>query len=151
MSGETTLDKLYIVAAQKADEQFGYGETITKEWLIENFALQKPTHGTQRDFDVFAFQYMTNVEGFKEEMLIEYKKYLVALRGKGYLIAQPKEQTDYAMVNLRQSVNSEIRKAIKTLNNVNTMLLSDSDIKKRDEAQGKIAAIAAFHRDKRLT
>lgn len=145
-----TFDKIYITAAKEAVEQFDYGDVIPKRWLLNQFALEEPKTGTRKDFEDFAFEYLQNIEGFREEMLVNYQMYLVNIRGKGYMIAHPNQQTDLAMTRLKERVSSELIKARDTLTYVNANLLTDEEVKKRDEAQGKIAAIAAFHQVKRI-
>jgi hypothetical protein len=147
---DVILDKVYIEAANIAAKSFVYGEVIPKAWLIQKFMLTEPEHGTRKDFEAFAFDYMQNVEGFREVMLKEHRMHLSSVRGKGYLITKPQQQTDVAMERLRGSVRSEIKRAVDTLTYVNEELLSMEDIRKRDEAHGKIAAITAFHRQKRV-
>jgi len=141
-----TLDKLYIVAARNAANTFDYGDVISKEWLIKQFAIQKPETGTEQDFNNFAFEFMQNFEKFREILLKEHKKCLRNIRGTGYEVISPSSQSDYAMTTMRKEISSSISKAIDTLTHVNEDLLSLEDIKRRDEQRGKIAAMAAFSR-----
>ncbi|MDD2885290.1 MAG: hypothetical protein PHT48_09630 [Dechloromonas sp.] len=147
---QVTLDKIYITAAKNAAEQFDYGQTISKRWLMNQFAIEEPEHGTRKDFEAFAFEYLQNVEGFKDEMLKTHRMQLANVRGKGYMILEPKQQTDFAMTRLKDQVRTEIKKAVDTLSYINEGLLTSEEIKHRDEAQGKIAAISAFHKIKRI-
>jgi hypothetical protein len=149
MSQTVHLDKLFVLAANEAVKSYHYGDVIPKKWLLKKFNIEIPEVGTKVDYDECAYEYLCNIEAFKEVMLKEHKMYLHSVRGKGYLIVNPAQQTDYAMTRLISNVRAEMTKAVDTLNHINQDLLSFEDIKKRDDAQGKIAAFAAF-RQKRL-
>ena len=146
MSDNLTLDKLFITAANEAAEKYDYGDIITKIWLIEKFSIKVPSYGTQKDFDAANFEFLQNMEGFKLCLLETHKMLLTSVRGVGYSIVHPTSQSDHAMLKLKEAMASEIKKAVNILTHVNTDLLSQDDIKKRDEHQGKIAALAAFSR-----
>ena len=140
------LDKVYISAAETAYALYTYGSVIPKNWLVSQFCLTQPSHGSKKDFDEFAFEFLQNIEGFKSEMLKSYKMHLESVRGVGYRIVLPKEQTDVAMSRLKDKVSTEIRKAVDVLQNVNENLLELDDLRKRDESIGKIAALSAFQK-----
>jgi len=146
MSDNLTLDKLFITAANEAAEKYDYGDIVTKIWLIEKFSIKVPSYGTQKDFDAANFEFLQNMEGFKTHMLEEHQMLLTSVRGVGYSIVHPTSQTNHAMIKLKEAMTLEIKKAVNILTHVNTEFLSQDDIKKRDEATGKIAAIAAFSR-----
>lgn len=141
---ETILDKTYESAAKLAAAEFDYGYTIKKEWLIEQFLIKKPDFGTENDFNLFSFEFLQNFEKFRELMLKDYKKALRCVRGVGYEVIPPPEQTDYAMDNMRKDVSKTIKKAIDHLTHINEELLTLDDMKKRDESIGKLAALSAF-------
>jgi hypothetical protein len=141
-----TLDKLYITAANEASAKFNYGDMIKKSWLIEKFSIEFPRYGTQKDFDTANFEFLQNMESFKLHMLESHQMLLSSARGIGYVIIHPTSQSDHAMLKLKDAMASEIKKAVNILTHVNTDFLSQDDIRKRDEASGKIAAIAAFSR-----
>jgi len=142
---EGDLEKIFISAAYRANRLFDYGETISKEWLYKNFALVEPEVCTKKEFEKFNFEFLQNMEGFRWAMLTEYKKCLRSVRGVGYQIIKPTEQTNFAMDNLKSSFAKEMKKAANILVNTEVKLLTDAEVRKRDEAHGKLAAIAAFH------
>jgi len=144
MSGEVINDKVYITAGNKAAVEFNYGSVISKKWLLQEMALTEPDYGSKADFQNFAFEFMQVIEGFKAHLLEEHKMLLVSKRGAGYLVVMPNQQSDVAMARLRGTVGAEIKRAITTLTHINEDLLTQDDIKRRDEHQGRIAALAAF-------
>jgi len=145
-----TLDKLYILAAEEAATKYNYGEVISKNWLLEKFSIEFPQRGTKKDFEDASFEFLQNMEGFKSIMLEKFQMFLYPVKGVGYEIVYPKYQSDLAMIRLRNTVSTEIKRAINVLTHVNEQHLTQDDIRKRDEHQGKIAALAAFS-NKRLS
>ena len=145
-----SFEKLYIETANKAAQEFKYGDTISKQWIIENFKLKKPSVGTQKQFEDYAFELLGMTEGFKKHLLEIHKMHLVSIRGNGYSIAMPENQADIAMNKLRKSVSSELNKAANIIANINDSLLTDEQAKKRDSEHGRLAAFTAFSRNKLL-
>ena len=150
MTPLVTLDKVYVSAALAAVEEFTYGDTIGKDWLLAKFGLTQPIEGTKKDFDTFAFDFLQNVEGFRGVLLEEHKMHLLNVRGVGYQIVPPKAQTKVAMDRLKEKVSAEIKRAVTVLQNTNESLLSLDQIQEKDEAIGKVAAITAFNRQRLL-
>lgn len=150
MDNIVTLDKIYITAANNANTLFDYGQLINKDWLMKQFAIKEPKTGTAKDFQNIAFEFMQNFDKFRTHLLVEHKKCLRSVRGQGYEVIHPTSQTDFAMVSLRKDVKTSIEKAIDILSYVNEDLLSLEQIKHRDEQTGKIAALAAFSKQRFL-
>lgn len=142
---ETTLDKIYIQAAIEANAKFAHGDVITKEWLLSAFRMVEPLEGTKQQFQNYAFELMQNMSGFVDAMLFDYKKALSNVRGVGYRVVTPKQQTKMAMDNLKTGIKKEIEKAVDLLCNIEESYLSSEDIKSRDEAQMKVSAMMAFN------
>ena len=140
----TMLDKVYIQAAKDAHKKFNYGDIITKEWLLIAFMMEEPKSGSKSDFDKYSFELMQNMSEFKDLMLFDYKKALANVRGIGYRIVTPKQQTKHAMDNLKAGVGREILKAVDLLTYVNENLLNNDEKRSREEAQMKVAAMMAF-------
>ena len=144
------LEKTYIVAGKEAAHKYTYGDIIPKAWLLDKFAIDFPKVGTKKQFETASFEFLQNMEGFKSYLLEEHQMYLTPTKGLGYEIVYPKHQSDYAMGRLKSAMSSEIKKAVTILTNINENHLSQEDIRKRDEHQGKVAALAAFSK-KRIT
>jgi hypothetical protein len=64
-----SLDKKFIIAAEKAAQEFSYGDTLPKNWLLTEFAINEPQFGSKKDFDDASFEFMQNMEGFKTYLL----------------------------------------------------------------------------------
>lgn len=136
--------------AKEASELFKYGDIIPHAWILSAFRLEAPEQGTREQFAKFQFELLGYTEGLKDILLAEHKMYLKSVRGEGYMVIKPAEQTDVAMDTLRSSMQTNIRKAMNALANINEGLLTMDQLKHRDETTGKIAALSAFSK-RRLT
>jgi hypothetical protein len=145
-TGSVINDKVFIAAAMLAAGTFDYGDIIDKTWLMTQFYIEYPDRGTKQDFEKITFEFLQNMEGFRAIMLEEHQMHLLNVRGVGYQIVKPPAQADLAMKTLKENVSKEIHKAVKTLTHINEKYLTHEDIKRRDEHQGRIAAIASFTR-----
>ena len=137
-------DKLFIAAAKRANDIFDYGSTIKKEWLMKQFLIEEPEISTKIIYSKLAFEFMQNMEGFRNLMLNEHKKHLVNVRGDGYLVVLPKNQTVEAIDKMKREVGKELNRAMCILQNVNENLLSNDEILRKDAEVGKVAAISVF-------
>jgi hypothetical protein len=142
------LDKIYLEVAKEITAIHKYGDTIQKEWLIQKFRLKKPEFGTEIDFQNFAFEYLQCIEALKDTLLEENQMHLRSIRGVGYIITMPGQQSDIAMSTMRTKIRSEIVKASRTICHTNITLLTDEETRRRDSNLGKLAAAAAFSRVK---
>jgi len=144
---EVIEDKTYITAAKAASELFNYGDLITKNWLLESFKLSEPETGTRKDFEEFAFKFLAHIEGFKTEMLESYTMHIISVRGEGYRIVMPSQQTDAAVSKLRKVMASEMKKAVNVMMFTNESHMQHDDIRRRDDMLGKVAALRAFNKN----
>lgn len=142
------VDKPHLKVANNIAKMFNYGDVVTNEWLADNFKLKLPTYGSKKQFEAYAFEFLGMLEGVKKSLLEDHKMYLTNVRGKGYLIVMPNRQSDVAVDKLKKSLSTEINKAFRAITNVNEALLTNEDILKKDLNHGRVAAIAAFSRNK---
>ena len=83
-------------------DKFGDGSLIKHEWLKEKFGLKElalEDYETVSDFlkaiEIQQFAYMSLVDKLRWELLSEYKMYIRNIRGEGYEILRPEDQTQY--------------------------------------------------------
>jgi len=134
----------------QAAKVFSYGDMIPHSWILNAFKLEMPTEGTLDAFRKIQFEILGYTERFKDDLLARHKMYLKNVRGEGYLVIKPAEQTDTVMDALRVGVRTNIQKAMTALTNVNEALLSMEEMRYRDEATGKIAALSVFSKNRLL-
>lgn len=146
MNDRVTLFPMWKQAVQDAKEQFTYGDMITMDWLNQAFGIKRLERGTAEEFQKQQFDFLAAMDAFRDQLLEEHRMALSNVRGQGYRVLEPKEQTEFAMSEMRRRVRGEIRKAASRLHYVEHTLLSDDERKRNNDAMGKLAALQSFTR-----
>lgn len=140
------VDPIWRQAAIDAVDEFEYGDIIPWEWLTEALQLSRPnTLLTPEQFQSLQFEQLTRVDGFRDEMLTQYERYLINVRGIGYKIVEPPHQTREAMVKLHRELRKSVAAAMEALVNINSRMLSLDDSRENADARAKVAAFNRLH------
>ena len=121
-------------------DKFGNGSLIKHEWLKDKFGLKElaiEDYETVSDFlkaiEIQQFAYMSLVDKLRWELLSEYKMYIRNIRGEGYEILRPEDQTQYGYDSFIDDVKKAIRVAGLIMNNVQkvdfTQQAKDNDLR----------------------
>ena len=121
-------------------DKFGDGSLIKHEWLKDKFGLKElaiEDYETVSDFlkaiEIQQFAYMSLVDKLRWELLSEYKMYIRNIRGEGYEILRPEDQTQYGYDSFIDDVKKAIRVAGLIMNNVQkvdlTQQAKDNDLR----------------------
>lgn len=157
---KTTLFPIELQVAKDAHEQFEYGDMITFSWIYDAFNMHPPKSGTMEEIKEYHFKFLSAVERFKETLLIDHHKMLVNVRGDGYRVLKPEEQTAYVSAKWRQRIVKECTKSMKQLMHIKTDELTEEMIEENINAQIRISTIGkmasakkniGFSFDNRLT
>jgi hypothetical protein len=140
----------HLEAAVQAVALFDYGDIISKDWLLENFKIESPEVMSRKEFENNAFKFLSMMEAFKTILLEDHYMCLQSVKGLGYRIVLPKEQTAVTMSKLNETISRKLRRAVKDLAFVNRNLLEQEEIAENDEAKSKLAALSAFSRKRLL-
>ena len=119
---------------------YGDGGMIKHEWLKDKFGLKElalEDYETVSDFlkaiEIQQFAYMSLVDKLRWELLSEYKMYIRNIRGEGYEILRPEDQTQYGYDSFIDDVKKAIRVAGLIMNNVQkvdlTQQAKDNDLR----------------------
>jgi len=150
MAEDTTkIHPIWKNAAVIAASQFSYGDLITFDWMHEHFKIIKPTEGNFDTFQAYQFEMLACIDGFRAEMLEEYKVALENVRGRGYRLVFPKEQTGYAETQFHKDLKRNIRKAVSLLHNIAVEALDAQDRQKNLDALGRIGSLKAMAKNQR--
>ena len=121
-------------------DKYGDGSLIKHEWLKDKFGLKNLSledYETVSDFlkaiEIQQFAYMSLVDKLRWELLSEYKMYIRNIRGEGYEILRPEDQTQYGYDSFIDDVKKAIRVAGLIMNNVQkvdlTQQVKDNDLR----------------------
>lgn len=122
--------------------KFNPGDLIPHEWLKHKFTLEKLRYEDFEDTDDFVqaiqmqqFAYMTLIDSLRWQLLEERSAYLKNIRGDGYTVLPPPEQTKYGYDEFMKAVKSAIKQADLIMNNVLSVPIEqqakDNDLRAR--------------------
>lgn len=101
------------------------GKLISHEWLKEKFGLKQliiDDFETTEDFikglQMQQFSYMTLVDTLRWQLLESEKIYIKNVRGDGYTVLNPKDQTQYGYDELLKIIKQAIKCSDLIMNNV---------------------------------
>lgn len=137
----TEIHPAWRQTVEDISTQFTYGDVITHDWLYEHLHIKKPNVATEEQWKKIQFRLLNDVESIKEELLIEHQFYLDSLRGQGYRVVDPNDQTDVAWNKLRKGFRKLFSAAEKALSNVNYDLLTDDS---RKSNNNKLACLSSI-------
>lgn len=137
---------VYLKVVDEILENYTYGDFIKSTWLIESLGVKYKNQMTLKEYSDAQFFILSQTDKLKTHLLERNNMALKNVRGDGYLIIFPKDQSSMAMANIKTAMTREFRKCIKTLAYINLELLESDDIKKLDRDRGNIAALAAYSR-----
>jgi hypothetical protein len=123
------------------------GILFTHRELYEMFIVKYPERDipiTPAELAKLELQYLNQLQGFQTALLQEHQVALANVKGEGYRIVKPSEQTPWAE---RQGVN-EIRKAIRKLaerlTNVDFLALGAEDRKVNADALARLGMLGGM-------
>lgn len=134
------MDPIWAEAAKQAAMLFSYGDLIPHDWLFDALDIRPPKEPfTIEQHRKYAFELLRRVDGFRSVMLTEYQWYLSNVRGEGYRVVPPPQQTAVAMTVLNKELRRSLSKAVNALVHINESVLSLDASKENAEAKAKLA------------
>ncbi len=134
-----SVDPIWRQAAIDACVAFRYGETIPHAWLFEHLQIVEPVGVVDAEhWRAHAWDVLRKVERFRDCMMEEHKRYLVNLRGEGYVVVEPGHQTGIAMGRLHRKLRKQVSDAMAALIHIDDTVLSLDEARENAEAKGKM-------------
>jgi hypothetical protein len=133
-------------AIKKFTQQaFASGDVLTFEWLYGAFGIARPLPTTQlADAQKAELRFLSQYKEFEDALLREHQIALANVRGVGYRLVPPSEQTGWA----EQSGVGEIKKAVRKLGdrltNVDLTRLSVAGRKENADALARLAMLSGM-------
>ena len=120
--------------------EFKPGEAIPHAWFFTAFGIVEPRMcGSFNDSRQAQFQYLTNMEALKTTLLEEHQIALRNVRGVGYAVVPPGEQTEWAMDEARCGIGKALRAAIARASFVQMDALTEAQRKENLDARAKLS------------
>ena len=106
-------------------DKFKVSETIPHEWLKAKFNIKYPARSEyecDEDYigalQLHQFAYMTLTDKLRMDMLKSYQYWIINIRGDGYAILPPKDQTEWAYDNAKDEVKKALSRSVLIMSNV---------------------------------
>ena len=136
---------LWRVAVAEAVKQFQHGDLILDPWLFQQFDLEPPTATTlARDADRTRLRFLGMFEQFAWTLLTKHRMAVERVRGKGYRIMKPEEQTDSFMGAFVDDLDRAFRLTAAGLKYVDRTQLTTEQCRRNDDAQARVSSIEMF-------
>ena len=118
------------------------GDTLTHTWLYEAFSLSPLTPETlQVDAAKTQLAFLGQFKRFEDELLHEHQTALRVVRGVGYKILPPKEQTRYGYERGMREIKKGLKRAVVTVSNVNLSMLTVDERRENADTIAKLASL----------
>lgn len=121
---------------------FKIGDHIPMEWLQAEFGIRIPERGTRAEFSAIQLATLACMDALRDALLHDHLRALQNVRGIGYRLVHPEDQTGYALGKLRSDMAKDMRKCRELLDNIDHTLMSEGAIKRNTDARASIASLA---------
>ena len=146
---------LYPIEKQVAlliHDDIGYGGEISHADLLSMLELETPEGRlTAREHQKYALTKMARIERLKDALLLEYNMLLEVIRGVGYRVVTPHDQTGVVMKDFEKQTSKLNKSAAQKLTCLDTTDLTDQELQENARQRGNVATIIdMMHRQLRL-
>lgn len=117
------------------------GTIIDTEWIDKHLGIDKSQAKDWHSANRVNLQRLTRFEEFRSELLIEHRIYIENVRGKGYVVVPPGQQTERVAVRLMDEIRLAARRANAGIVNIDLEKLTDAEVKENTDMRAKLAAL----------
>ena len=125
--------------------EFKPGHVLDYDWLYAHFKIPQPSGSSSlNDAEQAQLRFLSAFKNFEETLLTDHQTALQNVRGIGYRIVPPKDQTEWAEKDGFSEIRKAYRKLGDRLSNVAIDQLSAEDRKKNADALARYAMLKAM-------
>jgi hypothetical protein len=148
-ASDLTLFPAWRQAVRDLLSDFAYGDIVPHAWLEQRFGMPQLNESQQltaAEFSKRQFDWLQNIEAFKDELLREHNVCLQSVRGEGYRWVPPGEQSRVAMDSFEKNAKRVFATAAQRLRNVRVDELTDEQRKENSDSIAKLASLRGMTR-----
>ena len=97
-----------------------------------------------KELESYQLKKLGTFERFRDYLLVEKQMYLQSVRGSGYRVVQPSEQTDVALKNGFRQISKGLRQAQRGVDNVNRQLLTTSERERNISVSARLSGLKSM-------
>lgn len=132
-------------AAELFAGRYSFGDIVPHEELQAALRLPKPSgRVTVEEYESWRLSLLAQTDALSAFLLEEKNICLRAVPGQGYMILEPKDQTEYAMGHGLKRVRSELRKMGRRLTFIDRSALSHEEARKNADALARLAFLQSM-------
>ena len=132
-----------VLAAEPAP-----GKTFTHEWLYEAFGIEMPAPETPlKTAERAKMQYLSAFDAMREHLLTEHQIALDNIRGVGYRVVAPEEQTAWAEQDGLVDMRMSMRKMMLRMSNVDLAKLDADHRRQNADALARASMLSGMVTD----
>lgn len=139
-------EDMWIAAIEHILSRYKDGELISHEQLQIILHYKKPEFtGDIAEYEQALqdaqFVWLSLVDRLKNELLDTYNVSLKNIRGEGYQIIPPKEQTQYATETGIRTIKKELSWMERTITNIRSEALNDTERRENTDAKARLSQL----------
>ena len=130
----------WLALVERVINEFEIGQLIPHDWFRQMFYIEELNMKAFPDTRSFVlavqdqqFEFLGLFENLRKDVLKNHSYLLVNVRGQGYRIIHPKDQSQYAYDQLVKDINKSFREANEIMTHVRTSFV-DEEQKSKDRA-----------------
>lgn len=130
-----------------AAQKFKPGDVLTFDWLYAAFLIKRPAKDTPlSEAQSAELQFLSQFKSFEDALLTEQQIALANVRGVGYRVVPPAEQTGWAEREGIIEIKRAIRKLGDRLTNVDLVALDGDQRKQNADALARLGMMGGMLR-----
>ncbi len=123
-------------------QEFKYGDIVSHEWLADHFSMVLQSEKlSEAEFRARQFEWLSSIEGFKDQLLRDHQVMLQSVRGEGYRWCTPDEQTRVATREFERDMRRTFRTTATRLRHVRIEELTNEQRQENTDAIAKLSAL----------
>lgn len=126
------------------DNDLAYGAMLTHDAVHDMLQIVTPDVASADTWKEYTLRVLNLVDSLRERLLVERHMYLQAVRGQGYRICRPQDQTQIAWNNGMARIKNGLRHIQRGIEHIERDALSLEDQRRNDEARIRAAALRAM-------
>ena len=151
---DNTVTKLPVSrhAAETIDGQYAFGDVVSHEELDRLLEIERPPgRMTAAEHDALKWRFLGEMDALTTTLLVEHQILLRNIRGQGYILIQPSEQTAVALADLHAQIGRALKKGANRLAFIRLDLMTEEERQRNVAARAHVSALRDMQqRERRL-
>jgi hypothetical protein len=149
MTDKVTILPIAAHVTRLISEQYDYGAVVQMDDLNRMLEVELSEDFDQEQYENMMWTRCSRIEDLKKRLLEEHSIMLQNIRGEGYVLVMPKEQTDVVLDHMDNKLKKHMRRASKRLKHIRFDLLSEKKQQENISARQRVSGVKSMLRRER--